>query len=1397
MFDKINYYRQRYSFQHIEVPETPPSLLSIQKDSFEWFLQKNSVPIQRKNQGLEAVFRSIFPIEYENVCRLEYIKYELGEARYNKDECKSRGLSYSLPFYVTLRLIVFSDEETGPKKNLKAKDIKEKRILFGEVPYMTDTGSFIFSGTERVVVNQLHKSPGVTFSYVNSSKTSNSNRSDYVGTVIPHRGSWLEFGFDTKEKMYARIDRKKKFPATIILRALGYSTTQLLEMFYPVEQLFLPDALPDDISKRKFYKNVSGVTSIFYVAQEDIKNEKQVIVPQYRKITRSSVKKIMDAGVEKILVRNDDVIGNVNVDNIYDIEGKLIVQSAHVIDERVIEDLIENNIKNIRVININEGTVGSEFYETLAYDQMDKAPQRGETKQIIENSIIEVHRKMKPSVPSSLNFATSFLNNLFFNRAKYDLSFVGRMKINKKLNLNTSLQNTILEKQDIIATVKYLMLLKKGQGEIDDIDHLGNRRVRSVGELIENVFRIGLTRIERSIKEHMTLIDIENINLADMINSKPLMSAVNEFFGTNQLSQFMDQTNPLSEITHKRRLSALGMGGLTRDRAGFEVRDVHTSHYGRICPVETPEGPNIGLISSLAVYAKVNEFGFIETPYKKVKNRIIQDEAVYLSALDDKNYKIAQANAIIENGRFVKDFISIREKGDFKTIRSEEAEYIDLAPQQLVSIAASLIPFLEHDDANRALMGSNMQRQAVPLVNAQAPLVGTGVEHLVAQDAGLCVLAKRSGTVNFVDSSRIVIEIDYESQALVDISVDIYHLKKYDRSNQNTCVHEKPLVKVGQKVETGQIIADGSACESGELALGTNVLVAFMSWNGCNFEDSIIISERLLHQDTFTSVHIEEITVHTRDTKLGKENITRDIPHASDYDLRHLDDSGIAVIGSYVKAGDILVGKTTPRGGTQLLPEEKLLRSIFGEKASDVKDNSLKVPPGMEGIVINVKIFNKKEQIRDERSNQIQKHNREKIDDDYIDEVNIIRNNTINKLASVVSNHPIIDDVYHTRTHELIVKKGEFLTKEDLLKMPHQAWSTIEIANSEENVQIQQMVENTLRQLKIISHIYQNKIQKEERSDELKPGILKSVKVYVAMKRKLSVGDKMAGRHGNKGVVSRLIPMADMPYMKDGTIVDVILNPLGVPSRMNVGQILETHLGLVCKKMGEKIGDDIEKALYIEKRKYLKVLYKNKKYISEHIDSISDEQLDILIERFRKEGLYMSTPVFDGANEAEIHDFMEQCGIDKSGQMELYNGQNGRPFANKVTVGYKYMLKLHHLVDEKTHARSVGPYSLVTQQPLGGRSQSGGQRFGEMEVWALEAYGASFLLRELITIKSDDIAGRNTLYDNILKGNHNFIYGIPESFKVLISELRALCIDLDLIKDCRFLEGETLTEVVD
>ena len=1410
-----NVYRERIDFSKIKTTVPIPNLIEIQKKSYERFLQMNRLPSEREDAGLQSVFKSVFPIsDFRENSSLEFIEYSIGnweckcgrlsglhhlrkpcvncghtlvadpygehevlcprcgkpnEARgdicdicgntvglklkYDVDECQERGMTYAVPLKVTIRLVVWNkDPETGVKT---IRDIKEQEVYYGDIPLMTDNGTFIINGTERVIVSQLHRSPGAFFH--------SEDKTLFIAQIIPYRGSWVEFEYDAKNLLYVRIDRKRKFLATVFLRALGLrGADEIIRSFYTVDRLLLKGG--------SILWGV-GDSLLGLRAAKDLKAGSDTVTAAGKKINASALAALKKANVEAVEVADAELEGAYAAADVVDPStGEVILEANEPLEPRVVSMAQEKNVERIEIFFPEKDEVGSVLSSTLKKDPIHTH----------EEALIEIYRRLRPGDPPTLDSSRSLFENMFFNPQKYDFSRVGRLKLNTKLKLNTPLDEKILHPQDFYEVIKYLLKLRRYPANVDDIDHLGNRRVRSVGELLENQFRIGLVRMERAIKEKMSVYqEMATAMPHDLINAKPVMAAIREFFGSSQLSQFMDQTNPLSEVTHKRRLSALGPGGLSRERAGFEVRDVHPTHYGRICPIETPEGPNIGLISSLSCYARINEFGFIESPYRKVKDGRVVDYVIitnaggnakykvgevveasdvgadkgepgqggrrrrgleyepysyYLSAWEEDQYIIAQANAQVDdNGKFTTDRVNARQAGNFILSPRDKVDFIDVSPKQLVSVAASLIPFLENDDANRALMGSNMQRQAVPLLRARAPYVGTGMEYITARDSGACIVARRSGTVDYVDSQRIVVRVEGEENAASrELGADIYPMTKFKRSNQNTCINQKPIVRVDQKVHKGQILADGPCTELGELALGRNVLVAFMPWRGYNFEDAILVSERMVKEDAYTSIHIEEFEIEARDTKLGPEEITRDIPNVGEGYLADLDESGIIRIGASVKPGDILVGKVTPKGETQLTPEEKLLRAIFGEKAGDVRDASLVCPPGIEGIIVGVKIFSRKGIEKDERAKAIENDELEMMEKNLQDEIRILHDEVKKRVVGMLQGQESRADLYDEHGRERLLRKGTVLTQDVLQGLPYEAIVRLKVNTDDPRLEedLRELEERTERQVEVIRNQFEEKKEKVRRGDELPPGVIKLVKVYVAMKRKLSVGDKMAGRHGNKGVIARILPEEDMPYLPDGTPVEVVLNPLGVPSRMNVGQILETHLGWAAHALG----------------------------------------------------LYFATPVFDGATEKEIKHWLEEGGLPKSGKTRLFDGMTGNEFEQDVTVGYIYMLKLSHLVDDKIHARSIGPYSLITQQPLGGKAQFGGQRFGEMEVWALEAYGAAHILQELLTAKSDDVTGRAKIYEAIVKGDASFQPGLPESFNVLIRELQALCLDVELMK---------------
>jgi DNA-directed RNA polymerase subunit beta len=1407
-----NVYRERIDFSKIKTTVPIPNLIEIQKKSYERFLQMNRLPSEREDAGLQSVFKSVFPIsDFRENSSLEFIEYSIGnweckcsklqglhhlrkpcsncgatliadpygdrevlcprcgkanqargdvcdicgntvglKLKYDVDECQERGMTYAVPLKVTIRLVVWNkDPETGVKT---IRDIKEQEVYFGDIPLMTENGTFIINGTERVIVSQLHRSPGAFFH--------SEDKTLYVAQIIPYRGSWVEFEYDSKNLLYVRIDRKRKFLATVFLRALGLrGADEIIRAFYNVDKLHIKNG--------KIYWSVADSLVGLRAATEVQVPGGEFTIQSGKKITKNAIEALKRANVEAIEISDAELEGAFAAADVVDPStGEVILEANEPIEPRVISMAQEKNVDRIEIFFPERDEVGPIIGQTLKKDPIHTH----------EEALIEIYRRLRPGDPPTLDSSRSLFENMFFNPQKYDFSRVGRLKLNTKLGLNTPLDEKILHPQDFYEVIKYLLKLRRNPANVDDIDHLGNRRVRSVGELLENQFRIGLVRMERAIKEKMSVYqEMATAMPHDLINAKPVMAAIREFFGSSQLSQFMDQTNPLSEITHKRRLSALGPGGLSRERAGFEVRDVHPTHYGRICPIETPEGPNIGLISSLSCYARINEFGFIESPYRKVKDGRVTDYVIvtnaagskykagdvveadelvsddgrskkkgvefepysfYLSAWEEDQYIIAQANAAVDdNGKLTQDRVNARQAGDFILSPRANIQFIDVSPKQLVSVAASLIPFLENDDANRALMGSNMQRQAVPLLRARSPFVGTGMEYITARDSGAVIVARRSGTIDYVDSQRIVVRVESESEdpnTNKEMGADIYPMTKFKRSNQNTCITQKPIVRVGQRVHKGQVLGDGPCTELGELALGRNVLVAFMPWRGYNFEDAILVSERMVKDDYYTSIHIEEFEIESRDTKLGPEEITRDIPNVSETFLKDLDESGIIRIGANVKPGDILVGKVTPKGETQLTPEEKLLRAIFGEKAGDVRDASLICPPGIEGIIVGVKIFSRKGIEKDDRAKAIEQEELDMMEKNLQDEIRILHDEVKKRVIMMLKGQELRSDLFDEYGRERLHKKGTVLTDEILQAMPYDTMVRLKISTDDSRLEddLRDLEERTERQVEVIRNLFEEKKEKIRRGDELPPGVIKLVKVYVAMKRKLSVGDKMAGRHGNKGVIARILPEEDMPHLPDGTPVEIVLNPLGVPSRMNVGQILETHLGWAAHALG----------------------------------------------------LYFATPVFDGATELEIKNWLDRAGLPKGGKTPLYDGMTGDMFEQDVTVGYIYMLKLSHLVDDKIHARSIGPYSLITQQPLGGKAQFGGQRFGEMEVWALEAYGSAHILQELLTAKSDDVTGRAKIYEAIVKGDASFTAGLPESFNVLIRELQSLCLDVELMK---------------
>ncbi|HXH42319.1 MAG TPA: DNA-directed RNA polymerase subunit beta [Bradyrhizobium sp.] len=1349
--------RVRKFFGHIKEVAEMPNLIEVQKASYDQFLMVDEPQGGRLDEGLQAVFRSVFPIsDFSGTSMLEFVRYEFEQPKYDVDECRQRGMTFAAPLKVTLRLIVFDiDEETGAKS---VKDIKEQDVYMGDIPLMTMNGTFIVNGTERVIVSQMHRSPGVFFDH-DKGKTHSSGKLLFAARVIPYRGSWLDIEFDAKDIVYARIDRRRKIPVTSLMFALGLDGEAILSTFYKkilYKRTKEGWRVPFDANRFRGYSTVNDLIDA---------DTGKVVLEAGKKLTVRAARQLQEKGLKALRMADEELVGNYVAEDLVNPKtGEIHAEAGEEITDKLMKALNEQGYKELPLLDIDHVNVGPYIRNTLSADK----------NMTREDALFDIYRVMRPGEPPTLESAQAMFQSLFFDAERYDLSAVGRVKMNMRLDLDAPDTQRTLRKEDILSVIKTLVDLRDGKGEIDDIDHLGNRRVRSVGELMENQYRIGLLRMERAIKERMSSVDIDTVMPQDLINAKPAAAAVREFFGSSQLSQFMDQTNPLSEITHKRRLSALGPGGLTRERAGFEVRDVHPTHYGRICPIETPEGPNIGLINSLATFARVNKYGFVETPYRKVKDGRVTDEVVYLSAMEEGRYSVAQANVPVDaKGRFTEDLVVCRSSGtrDVVPMTPDKVDYMDVSPKQLVSVAAALIPFLENDDANRALMGSNMQRQAVPLVRAEAPFVGTGMEGVVARDSGAAIAARRSGVIDQIDATRVVIRAT-EDLDPTKSGVDIYRLMKYQRSNQSTCINQRPLVKVGDVVKKGDIIADGPSTDLGELALGRNVLVAFMPWNGYNFEDSILLSERIVKEDVFTSIHIEEFEVMARDTKLGPEEITRDIPNVSEEALKNLDEAGIVYIGAEVRAGDILVGKITPKGESPMTPEEKLLRAIFGEKASDVRDTSLRVPPGVQGTIVEVRVFNRHGVDKDERALAIEREEIERLAKDRDDEQAILDRNVYNRLAELLEGRQGIAGPKG-------FKKDTKITRAVLEEYPKSQWWLFASPNDKLMAEIEAMRKQYDESKKGLEQRFLDKVEKLQRGDELPPGVMKMVKVFVAVKRKIQPGDKMAGRHGNKGVVSKIVPIEDMPFLEDGTHADIVLNPLGVPSRMNVGQILETHLGWACAGLGKRIGQTVDAYLSKQDIKPLKETLKKVYGEDETIKSLNDNELLELGHNLSR-GVPIATPVFDGAKESDIEEMLKLAGLDASGQSTVYDGRTGDPFDRKVTVGYIYMLKLHHLVDDKIHARSIGPYSLVTQQPLGGKAQFGGQRFGEMEVWALEAYGAAYTLQEMLTVKSDDVAGRTKVYEAIVRGDDTFEAGIPESFNVLVKEMRSLGLNVDL-----------------
>jgi len=1354
-----------------------PYLLAIQLDSYRKFLQTDAIEANRTDVGLHAAFKSVFPISsYSGNATLEYLSYRLGEPVFDVKECQMRGLTYAAPLRVKVQLKVYEKDASGARK-LK-RDIAEQEVYLGELPLMTDNGTFIVNGTERVIVSQLHRSPGVFFDH-DKGKTHSSGKLLFQARVIPYRGSWLDFEFDPKDCVYARIDRRRKLPVTIVLRALGYTEEQMLDLFFEKNTFYLS---PHGVSFELIPARLRGETSAF-----EIRIGNAVVVEEGRRITARHVRQLEEADIKRLPVPTEYLAGKVLAHDVFSKDtGEVLAKVNEILTVATVAKLVDAGIEEIRTLYVNDLDRGPYISDTIRIDP---------TRTRLE-ALVEIYRMMRPGEPPTKDAAENLFHNLFFNPERYDLSPVGRMKFNRRVGREAGTGSGILydgiyfsrrtdefgkrvvtehgEESDVIDVLKTLIDIRNGNGIVDDIDHLGNRRVRSVGEMAENAFRIGLVRVERAVKERLTLAESEPLMPQEMINAKPVAAAVKEFFGSSQLSQFMDQNNPLSEVTHKRRVSALGPGGLTRERAGFEVRDVHPTHYGRVCPIETPEGPNIGLINSLSVYARTNDFGFLETPYRKVTQGKVTDTIDYLSAIEESQYVIAQANAELNpKGRFTDELVSCRYQNEFTLMASDRIDYMDVSPKQIVSVAASLIPFLEHDDANRALMGSNMQRQAVPTLRADTPLVGTGIERSVAVDSGVTVIARRGGVVDSVDASRIVVRVNDNETSAGEPGVDIYNLTKYQRSNQNTCINQRPLVNVGDLLTRGDVLADGPSTDLGELALGQNLLVAFMPWNGYNFEDSILISERVVQEDRFTTIHIEELACVARDTKLGPEEITADIPNVGDSALAKLDEAGIVFIGAEVKSGDILVGKVTPKGETQLTPEEKLLRAIFGEKASDVKDTGLRVPPGMDGTVIDVRVFTRDGVDKDARALSIEKSEIERVRKDLNDQRRILEDDLFSRVRQTLIGKKAAGGPKK-------LKSGSTVTAEYLDELSRDQWFEIRLEDDDANSQLEQVAERLKAQQRDFEKRFEDKKSKITAGDDLAPGVLKMVKVYLAVKRRIQPGDKMAGRHGNKGVISSIVPVEDMPYMEDGTPVDIVLNPLGVPSRMNIGQVLETHLGWAARGLGHKIGRMLEQQnSMVELRGFLDEIYNQTGGQKADIKSLTDREV-IELSRNLTKGVPMATPVFDGATEAEIKHLLALADLPTSGQTTLLDGRTGERFERQVTVGYMYMLKLNHLVDDKMHARSTGPYSLVTQQPLGGKAQFGGQRFGEMEVWALEAYGAAYTLQEMLTVKSDDVNGRTKMYKNIVDSNHQMDAGMPESFNVLVKEIRSLGINMEL-----------------
>jgi len=1354
--------RIRKNFGKIRKIVDIPDLIGMQRESFRRFLQMDVPPDQREEIGLQAVFKSVFPIkDFTGSASLEFVSYRFAEIKHSEEECVQRGMTYELPVRITVRLVVYEIDKESGVSNIR--DIKEQEIYFGTIPLMTEKGTFIINGTERVVVSQLHRSSGVFFDH-DKGKSHSSGKIIYSSRIIPVRGSWIDMEIDPKDILHIRIDRRRKFPITILFKAFGYSTEDILSYFYNFDRIF--------VKGKKVFKAFNPDLLKGLRASENVKHPESgdVVVKKGRLFTRRAIKQLTESQLDKIPIDISELQNRIAA---YDLKhpktGEVLVAGNSVIDEEMLENLGSAGVTEFDVLHIDGVTSSESIHKTLNLDKVESK----------EDALIEIYRRLRPGNPATPEVAQDFMDHLFFKSSYYDLSSVGRLKLNLRLGIDTPIQLRTLRKEDIFLTAKTLLTLKDTQGVVDDIDHLGNRRVRAVGELLENQYRIGLVRMERAIKERMSLQEVDALMPHDLVNPKPVSAVVKEFFGTSQLSQFMDQTNPLSETTHKRRLSALGPGGLTRERAGFEVRDVHPSHYGRICPIETPEGPNIGLIVSLSTYARVNDFGFIETPYQVVKDAQVTEDVKFLSAFEEKTHPIAQANAPLSEDRaLVNQLVTSRVEGEFMMVNREDIELMDISPNQLVSVSASLIPFLENDDANRALMGSNMQRQAVPLIMNEAPLVGTGIEGVVAKDSGVTIVAARDGVVEDVEASRIVLSHPSEGDGF-EQPVTVYNLSKFVRSNQNTCFNHRPIVKKGHRVNAGDIIADGPATDKGELALGKNVTVAFMPWGGYNFEDSILVSEGLVRDGIYTSVHIEEFEVVARDTKLGKEEITRDIPNVGEEALKNLDESGIIRLGAEVVQGDILVGKITPKGDTQLSPEEKLLRAIFGEKAGDVKDTSLRVPPGVEGIVIDAKVFSRRGTEKDERTQYIEDTEISALERDRDDKLAVMRDLMHARIAEILVGKKCAAAL--KKDKKTLIPKDKVIDAQMLQDISVAHFEGIVLSDADNTEAVHDLLERYRSEQDRVRDEFERSLLRYERGDEMPPGVIKMVKVYVAMKRKLSVGDKMAGRHGNKGVVSRILPVEDMPYFENGEPVDMVLNPLGVPSRMNVGQILEIHLGCAAKGLGDQLNQLIRDNELKEIRAKMKRIFDDSS-VAEVIDDMSDDDLQEFAQEYRR-GVHMATPVFDGAKEDEVKALLAEAGLSKTAQTTLYDGHTGEPFNEKITVGTMYMLKLHHLVDDKIHARSIGPYSLVTQQPLGGKAQFGGQRLGEMEVWAMEAYGAAHALQEFLTVKSDDMAGRTRMYEKIVKGQNVLEPGIPESFKVLTKELQSLGLDVNLLED--------------